>query len=247
MITSLVDKMLKGVTTVVTALQYGVSLDVRDSLLLPSFERHLRAENKSPATIDTYSGAVSMFGTFLSEKGMPTEPAHIKREHIESFIERLLAQWKPATANNRYRGLQAWFKWLTDEGEIKDNPMIRMKPPTIPPTPPDVLTEQDLAALFKAVAGQSFEDRRDAAMLRLLLDTGMRRGELAGITVEDIDLDAGRVTVTGKGKRTRTVSFGKRTAVALDRYNRLRQQHRHKDSPQYWLGLHGPIRGDGVR
>lgn len=228
---------------------YQVPADVRDSLLLPSFERHLRAENKAQGTLDTYSGAVSMFGTFLAEKGMPTNPANIKREHIESFIEHLLSLYKPATANNRYRGLQAYFKWLGDEGEIKpeDNPMLRMKPPTIPPTPPDVLTEQDLAALFKAVSGQSFEDRRDAAMLRLLLDSGIRRGELAGITIDDLDLDAGRVTVTGKGKRTRTVSFGKKTAVALDRYSRMRQQHRHKDSPYFWLGLHGPIRGDGVR
>jgi integrase len=58
-------------------------------------------------------------------------------------------------------------------------------------------------------------------MVRLLVDCGLRRGEVSGLRVADVDLDAQTATVTGKGK-TRTVSFGAKTALALDRWLRAR-------------------------
>ena len=74
------------------------------SALIPSFERSLRAANKSPKTIATYGEAASQLLAFL-RMGMPTEAAKIGREHVESFIERLVATKAAATANNRYRAL----------------------------------------------------------------------------------------------------------------------------------------------
>lgn len=50
---------------------------------------------------------------------MPIQVAAIRREHVEAFIEDLLKKWSPATANNRYRGLQQFFKWLVEDGEIR--------------------------------------------------------------------------------------------------------------------------------
>ena len=49
---------------------------------------------------------------------MPIQIVSITREHVESFIEELLGKWKPATANDRYRGLQTYFGWLVEEGEM---------------------------------------------------------------------------------------------------------------------------------
>tara|TARA_B100001167_G_C16681499_1_gene262598 strand:+ start:459 stop:653 length:195 start_codon:yes stop_codon:yes gene_type:complete len=63
---------------------------------------------------------------------MPTQLDNVSREHVESFMEDLLGKWKPATTNNRYRGLQAYFGWLVEEAEIRVSPMARMKPPRIP-------------------------------------------------------------------------------------------------------------------
>lgn len=67
---------------------------------------------------------------------MPRAVADVRREHVESFIEDQLTRLKPA---NRYRSLQQFFKWLADDGEIEASPMARVKPPTIPEAPPDVL------------------------------------------------------------------------------------------------------------
>ena len=64
---------------------------------------------------------------------------------------------------------------MIDEGEIKDNPMARMKPPRVPESLPDVLRQPDLKALLaRCDKGQDFESRRDSALIRVFVDTGAR-------------------------------------------------------------------------
>lgn len=215
-------------------------------VLVQSFRRHLLAENKAPRTIETYLEALRLFGTFLSDCRMPTDPASLTREHVEEFIAHLLTLHKPATAHNRYRALQAWFKWLVEEGEITVSPMAKMKPPLIPEEPPAVISEADQTKLLKACAGKTHEDRRDAAMILLLIDSGMRRAEIAGLKVADLDFENNIALVMGKGRRPRACPFGRKTAVALDRYLRTRAQHRDAALPNLWLGHAGPMTANGI-
>lgn len=222
------------------------TLTVTQELYLASFVRHLRAQNVSERTVETYSEAVRQFAAFLSEMGMPRQVEAIAREHVESFIARLLERWKPTTGSNRYRSLKVYFKWLVEEGEIKESPMLRMKPPRVPEQPPDVLSEEEIGKLLKACGGKRFEDRRDAAIVRLLLDTGLRREEIAGLKLEDVDFDHNTLTVMGKGGRGRTVPFGHKAARDLDRYLRVRQAHREVASPSLWLGKAGRMTGSGI-
>lgn len=214
--------------------------------LLRSFRLHLRAENKAERTVQTYLESLLRFAEFLASEGLPTDPAEVTREHIRAFVADLLVRFKPATASNRYRALQTFYRWLVAEGEIDKTPMDGMKPPSVPVTPPAVLSEEQMARLLKASGGNSFEDRRDAAILLLLIDTGMRRSELEKLTVGDIDFDAQVAVVLGKGSRPRACPFGKRTAKALDRYLRLRAKHRGADRPELWIGRSGPLTGNGV-
>jgi site-specific recombinase XerD len=155
----------------------------------------------------------------------------------------LLERWKPATANNRYRGLQSFFKWLEEEGEIRESPMAKMKPPRVPENPPPVLREEELRALLATCEkGGSLEDRRDAAILRIFIDTGARRAEIAGLRFDakdeeqsDVDLDRGLIRVLGKGRRERILAIGAKAVKALDRYLRKRQQHPSAlSSPWLW-------------
>ncbi len=215
-------------------------------MLGESFRRSLRAENKSPRTIETYDEALRLFGNFLRERGMPTSVPTIKREHVEAFITHLLANWKPATASNRYRALQSFFKWAVAEGELKASPMANMKPPAVPEEPPTVLSDDDLRKLLLACAGKTLEERRDTAIIRLFLDTGMRRAELAGLKVDDIDFEHDVALVVGKGRRPRACPFGRKTSQALDRYLRLRAQHRHGYLPDMWIARKGALTDSGV-
>lgn len=222
------------------------TITVNQKLYLDSFVRSLRAQNLSERTVRTYWESVSQFATYLGKMGMPTSPAAITREHVESFVADLLAKWKPLTAANRYRGLQSYFKWALEEGEITVSPMKNTKPPRVAEQPPEVLSDEDIQKLFKACEGHSFEQRRDTAILRLLLDTGARREELAGLTLDAVDFTADTLTVKGKGGRLRTVAFGRKAARDIDRYLRMRGQHRDHELPQLWLGKHGPMTGSGI-
>ena len=215
-------------------------------MLVDSWELHLRAQNRSPSTIVVYIGAAVQLGEYLHAKGMPHLPAHIRREHVEAFIVDLLARRTPATANNRYRALQQYFKWLIDDGEIRESPMAHMKPPKVPEQAPEMPTIAALQALLASCKGASFEERRDTAVIRLLIDTGMRRAEMASMTMAGTDLRAQEVTITGKFNRARRIPFGRKTAAALDRYERARRQHNRADLPNYWLGARGAMTPSGV-
>lgn len=155
---------------------------------IQSFMRHLRAANLAPNTIDTYSSAAKQLADFLAAQEMPLDVANIKREHVESFIADVLSRARPATAANRYRGCQSFFNWLVDEGEVRGSPMAKMKPPRVPENPPNVLKETELRALLATCEkGANFEDRRDHALLMVLIDTGARRQEAAGLRFDPND------------------------------------------------------------
>jgi len=228
---------------------------------LASYLRHLRAANLSPRTVQSYGEAVGQLAGFLAEQGMPIEVAHIRREHIEAFITDLLGRrhadgrpWQPATAHNRYRGCRSFFRWLVDEGEIRDDPMSRMRPPQVPETPVAVLDEAALRALLATCErGQGFVDRRDSAILRCFIDTGARLAEIAQLrwdpqdeTRNDVDLDQGVLRVLGKGRRERVLAVGAKSVRALDRYLRLRVRHEDASLPWLWLGRKGRFTESGI-
>jgi site-specific recombinase XerD len=213
--------------------------------LARSFERHLRAENKAERTVRTYLEALGQLATHLQAAGRGGL-AEARTEDIEAFLAGLLARCKPGTAANRYRSLRVFYRWLEDEGEIAASPMAKLKPPTVPEQPVPVLDDAALRRLLDACAGRDFEARRDTALIRVLLDAGPRRAEVAAMRVEDVDFDYSVVWVRGKGGRDRALPFGRRTAQALDRYLRARARHRHAASPSLWLGPKGPITDSGV-
>ena len=144
--------------------------------------RHLRAENESDKTVVTYREAVDQLLHHLTDRGMPTTPEHIRREHVEAFIVSLLERFKLAAASARYRALQVFFKWLVEEDVIETSPMVHMKPPKVPEQPAPALSIAELKALVATCEkGRSFEDRRDPALLRVFIDTGARLSEVAGL------------------------------------------------------------------
>jgi site-specific recombinase XerD len=219
-----------------------------------AFRRFLIAGNLSPLTVKTYGESVRVLTDFLSERGMPLEVAAITREHVEAFISDQLVRWKPATAANRYRGVQRFFAWLAEEGEIKASPLAKMRPPKVVDQPPPVLREAELKALLSAIdRGADFIDRRDAAILRLFIDTGSRLAEVAGLRWapddperNDVDLDQGQLRVLGKGGRMRLVAVGVKTVRALDRYLLARGRHPYAHLDALWLGRRGVLTQSGI-
>jgi site-specific recombinase XerD len=214
--------------------------------LAQAYRLSLRAANKSPNTIAVYMDAVFELDRFLASRGLSREVAHLTREQVEMFIADQLERRKPATASVRYRSLQPLFKWLIEEGEIRVSPMEHMKPPRVPETPAPVLSADELARVLKACEGRGFRARRDTAIVRLLIDTGMRIAELAGLRLGDVDLEQETALVTGKGSRKRFCPYLPQTSLALHRYLRLRAEHTHHERADFWLARDGAFTADGI-
>lgn len=212
-----------------------------------SFRLSLRADNKSKNTVEVYSSAIDRFIDYLVANKLPLNVAEIATDHVRGFIVELLETRSGATAANRFRALARFFAWLVDEGEIEASPMAKMKVPEIPEKAIPVLSDDEIKRLFKVLEGKDFYSRRDLAMISLLFDAGLRRGELAALTPEDIDNENQVVHVMGKGRRPRAVAYGVNTAKALDRYLRIRAKHRYAHRPCLWLGQHGTLTANGVR
>jgi site-specific recombinase XerC len=130
-----------------------------------------------------YREAGSQAHAYFQEWAMPTDPVEIKKAHIEAWLIYLHEERKvkPATLSARFSALRRFFKWLEEQGEVELSPMVRMKAPTVDVVAPEELTDDEQRRLLDACRGTSFEDRRDAAISRLMLDPGLRRGEVAAM------------------------------------------------------------------
>lgn len=222
--------------------------------LVQDWVRALRAERKSPATIGTYMEGVKQFYAFLVETNRPTNVRAVTADTVRRFINHLQDTGRsPGTISVRYMALRGLFKFAVAEGELEANPLLgpdgtpRVKPPAMPEPETPVLTDDELRALLDACSGRRFEDRRDLALIRLLIDTGCRNAEVTSLRVDDVDRDQQSISVLGKGSKPRIVLYGAKCALALDRYWRARKLHRLAGSPALWLGLHGPITTGGLR
>jgi site-specific recombinase XerC len=228
-------------------------------LLLREWERALRAENKSPATIDIYDRGVRLMADWFDQLPAtsirpgavtrPEDPADITRSHIAEWMSHLLATGKPGNANNKYRSVQQWFNWLVIEGEIDVSPMATMKPPFVPEQEVPVISEDLMHKVLDTCKGRDFLSRRDLALIRLIWDTGARLNEIAKLDVDSVDLDLEVIQVLGKGRRTRSIPFGAKTGQALSRYLRVRAADRHADHPRLWLSEKGkgPLTSNGIK
>ncbi|MDQ3575618.1 MAG: tyrosine-type recombinase/integrase [Actinomycetota bacterium] len=155
--------------------------DVRT--LTESFERYLRAANRSPRTVETYLEAVERFARFLdrhelSAKGRAHPPGARRGLHR--------GRAGPLEAVNRLQPLPvpaAVLQLPGRRGRAGGQPHGRLR------------------KLLGDCASSAFEDRRDQALIGLLLDTGMRRGELLGMRAEDLDLDQHVALVTSTSER----------------------------------------------
>lgn len=157
-------------------------------------------------------------------------PALVERKHVEGWLGQLADAGKSTgTRRVRFMTLKSFFRWLRDEpgsdlGERLPTDRVVAPVPEAPPKP--IVTDEVMAALLRTCASAGFADLRDAAILRTLYSTGVRRDELVRVDVADLDINAGEMMVMGKGSKPRLVAIsGSRTTLALSRYIRVRRRH----------------------
>ena len=200
----------------------------------------MQAEHKSAATIDSYLRGVRLYVEWCEGNGHT--PA-LDRELLATWIAKLMANGaEPATARTRQQAVRRFSAWLAspEQGELDADPLLGVKPPKLDSKVINGLTDDEIRLLLKVCSGKDFLARRDEAVVRLLAETGLRAGEVLGLTTADVNLDRGLVTVVrGKGGKGRVVAVGPQTAAALDRYARSRKMHRLASTPAFFLGGSG--------
>lgn len=227
--------------------------------LAGDFVRSLKFAGRSPATQKLYGLAVRQFVGFSNIN----DPQNLTRKLLEQWIvdqqERNIAD---GTIRLRFYGMSEFAKWLVEEGELAANPLVNpqtgkmMQPPKVRQKQLDIISDEWIAKLLKACmvkkpteasAPELFRSRRDELIIRLLLDTGLRNGELCSIQVEKINRDEQRIYIMGKGSKPRSVHYSDKTALALGRYLRLRAKHHYASVPELLIGLRGPLIPPSIR
>jgi site-specific recombinase XerD len=211
-------------------------------VLLDSWLLHLRAERKSPETVKAYGDGVRRFLAWCAAQDASCV---LDRPTVNAFITSLLdAGLEPSTVRSRHLALKRFSAWLFEEEEIPSDELLGSKPPKLDQKIVPTLDEDQITRLLKACAGKDLRDRRDEAIIRLMLETGARAGEVVAMTLDDVDLSRGSAVVRrGKGGKGRRIPIGPRTSSAIDRYLRSRRGHLRASTPELWVGDRGKAFG----
>lgn len=192
------------------------------SVLAPStlddFARHLRVERgRSEHTLRAYLGDLRALAAFLDETGVPSL-ADVRLVDLRSWLGSQQGAAR-STVSRRAASAKTFFRWAARNGTIPQDPALRLAAPGKDKHLPDVLRQPQAGELMELAAVASDDDdpvrARNRAMIELLYASGIRVGELTGLDLDDLDLQAGTATVLGKGDKQRVVPFGDPAAQAL--------------------------------
>jgi site-specific recombinase XerD len=122
-----------------------------------------------------------------------------------------------------------------------------MHPPRLSKRLTEVLSPAQMEAILgEAASAPAFERRRDTALIHMFRSSGARRAEIAGLTMDAFDLNAGTIRVIGKGDKERRAFLDDDARDALEAYVRQRKRHDHADLPWLWLGRKGRLTDSGI-
>ncbi len=189
---------------------------------IENFLNYLAVERGySPHTIAAYRSDLAQFRDHLAARNVVTW-RQVRKEHIQGYIRDLRErEYAPATAARKVTAVRSFFRFLTAvEGLLDTDPTAAVEPPVTNRHLPHPLSVEEMERLLTAVNTDTPQGLRDRALLELLYATGMRAGEVIGLTLDDVDLEAGTVRCQGKGRKERILPLYERAAETLRAYLR---------------------------
>ncbi|MEW6676817.1 MAG: tyrosine recombinase XerC [Pseudomonadota bacterium] len=205
---------------------------------------HLRARSYSPATVSTYAFDL----THLLERVGDVDPATLTSHAIRRALAGLHAQGlAPKTLARTLSAWRSFFNWLARQDRIAANPCLGLRPPKGEKRLPNALSVDEMARLLEPEAAEedSAWARRDRAMFELMYSSGLRRAELIGLDLGQVDMTEAEVRVVGKGSKARIVPVGSRALAALERWLAVRDTVA-RDTPALFVGARGERIAPGV-
>jgi tyrosine recombinase XerC len=200
--------------------------------LIERYVEYLRYErNASPHTIRNYRSDLLQFRDFLAGKNKETRISikTVTAHHIRAFLSFLFEkQEEKASVARKLAAVRAFFKFLSRENLVAENPAAAISTPKLDKKLPRIMTEEEMNNFLDRVAQAAKTADpvilRDRAIMELLYASGLRVSELAGLDLRNVNFGDAFVLVRGKGSKERIVPFGSKAGAALEAYLPLRER-----------------------
>lgn len=232
-------------------------LDMKN--IIQGFNLSCQIDNKSPKTIEWYTGFLHRFLEYLNRNSYPTQVDRVKKDHIKSFILYLQQKAKAphtgkplskSTVQGYVRTLKAFFSWVIREEYIEHNPMAKIPVPRAHHGIVNTFNHEQIARLVNLCRISNGSGYRNLTIILILLDSGIRVSELVGIDLHDVDMAEDCLRIRrAKGNKERVVPVGSLVQKSLWKYiNRYRPQPITQKVIRLFISEYGiPLTKSGVQ
>jgi site-specific recombinase XerD len=226
----------------------------RLSDLVDYYEVCNRSEGKSPRTITWYSANLRQFLDYLESRNLPDVVDGIDVRVVREYIDYLLGRNRladhrhcrierellsRATVHGHVRTLKAFLRWLFREGFVQVDISANLRLPKVPDKIISALSDEEIRSILSTFSSGDLCDVRNKTIFMILIDTGLRIGELINLKMDDVRLGGGVLKVMGKGQKERIVPIGNNAQRALHKYLLLRPRPAHAGVDNIFLSIHG--------
>lgn len=190
-------------------------------MLEDDFSKYLKYErNYSVNTVDNYSEDLELFRSFFKNNYPEMEWTTVTTDAIREWIMNMMENGGKATSvNRRLSSLRTFYKFLLRKNLVTKDPTQKIAGPKKEKYLPSFVKESDMNKLLDETNfGEGFSAVRNKLILQTFYLTGMRRAELVGLDVKDVDLQAMQIKVTGKRNKQRLIPFAEELKSSLQEY-----------------------------
>lgn len=179
---------------------------------------HLRYERRlADHTLESYARDLNLLAGFAAGRSRALEG--LTRRDLEAFVRELMTEGRsPRSVARLVAAVRGFYRFLAVHQHIADNPAVDLQAPRAWKVLPRFLGAEDVERLLQAPDISTSRGLRDRALIELLYATGLRVSELVALRPQDLHLDAGYLTTTGKGRKQRVVPVGDEAAQWVSRY-----------------------------
>jgi integrase/recombinase XerC len=209
---------------------------------LQNFLQMLKSEKfYSAHTCNNYQRDLKLFQQYLHSK-------HIQSwQEVDYPLVSRFAAWrfrhgkKGNTIQRELSSIRSFYKYLIRQKQATVNPALDVKAPKTQKKLPKTCDSEQLDQLLKSQPDDNLITTRDIAMFELVYSSGLRLAELAALNLQDIDLSARSMMVTGKGNKTRRLPVGRKAIEALNKWLPLRREllKKNPQEPALFLSSRG--------
>lgn len=203
--------------------------NVKINEAIERFAEYVSAERRLAAgTVAYYVGEVRRFEAFAARHEIE-ELEEVEARDVRAWQMSLVESGEaPGTVVKQLAAMRAWFKFLRQRGMLDRDIMAKVSVPKVPKRLPIFFRENEAERIYDDIYPDNYSGEVDKLVLRLLYETGMRRSELAGLTLASVDLAGLMLKVRGKRNKERLIPIERELASNISRYMALREETERK-------------------